>query len=313
MTDHRLVDVLEVSAEVLARTDDMPRAEWLELRRSGVGGSDAAAALGLSPWVSPVALWVEKTSPVKVGDDKPIFEAGRRMEEPIAKWFSDSSGLPIIELPVMLRSRTHPFMLGNPDRFMLEDDGAYSILECKNVDGRKAAEWSVGPPLHYRIQLLTYLFVCGLQRGYFAALIGGNDFRTFAIERDDAMIADIVAGCEKFWTLVTLNRMPDIDGTDSTRDALKAHYAYPDRAEVEVSQGFVELLHQRHAAKAVAEAATARLTEIENRIKGQIGGAEVARFNGGVVATWKIQSKKEYTVKASETRVLRIPPKKEAA
>ena len=49
--------------------DSMPRNEWLALRRKGIGGSDCAAACGLSRWKSPLQLYVEKTSGVKMEQD----------------------------------------------------------------------------------------------------------------------------------------------------------------------------------------------------------------------------------------------------
>ena len=49
------------SAPVIARTDELTRAEWLQLRHSGLGGSDAAAVLGLSKWTSSYGLWLNKT------------------------------------------------------------------------------------------------------------------------------------------------------------------------------------------------------------------------------------------------------------
>jgi len=50
-----------VTAVTLAKTLDMPREQWLELRRQGIGGSDAAAILGMNPWKSPMDVWLEKT------------------------------------------------------------------------------------------------------------------------------------------------------------------------------------------------------------------------------------------------------------
>jgi putative phage-type endonuclease len=46
----------------LVDTRTIERAEWLEVRKTGIGGSDAAAAVGLSPYKSPLELWLEKTN-----------------------------------------------------------------------------------------------------------------------------------------------------------------------------------------------------------------------------------------------------------
>lgn len=48
-------------ARILAKTKDMPREEWLEYRRTGIGGSDAATVCGLNPYSSLIELWADKT------------------------------------------------------------------------------------------------------------------------------------------------------------------------------------------------------------------------------------------------------------
>ena len=43
----------------------MTQAEWLEVRRQGIGSSDCAAACGLNPYMSMLELWMIKTGRVK--------------------------------------------------------------------------------------------------------------------------------------------------------------------------------------------------------------------------------------------------------
>lgn len=45
----------------LVDTRALDRLAWLEIRRSGLGSSDAAAAVGLNPYKSQLELWMEKT------------------------------------------------------------------------------------------------------------------------------------------------------------------------------------------------------------------------------------------------------------
>ena len=49
-----------MSANVLVSTENMPYEDWLEYRKQGIGGSDAAVACGISRYKSPVELWLEK-------------------------------------------------------------------------------------------------------------------------------------------------------------------------------------------------------------------------------------------------------------
>jgi len=294
-------------------TDLMLRSEWLEARRAGLGGSDAAACMGLSPWVSPVALYLDKTDP-QPDVDKEIFEAGRRAEPMIRSWFADQTGLTVERVPLLLRSRQWEFMLANIDGLATDPEtGEQSIFEAKNVGAYNKAEWAEGPPLHYRLQGQHYLAVTGLSRVYFAALVGGNSFIWFAVERDEEVIADLVRAEESFWTRVTLRRMPDVDGAESTKAALKAHFAEVTREEIEVGSDFITLLERRAAQKTVIAIETARLNEIENRMTLAMDGAEIATHEGIVVATWKVINKASYTVKAQTYRQWNIKKTKEKA
>jgi putative phage-type endonuclease len=287
------------------------REEWLELRRSGLGGSDAPATLGLSPYTSPVALYLDKIDP-QPDEDKPIFEAGRRAEPMIAQWFAEKTGFQVIQYPVMLRSRRHSFMLGNVDRFVINEDGEWCVLEIKNVDRSKASDWAGGPPLYARIQGLHYLAVCGdhFATLWVAACIGGNDYVKFEIKRDDELLADLIAAEEKFWTMVQLQRMPEVDGSDSTRDALRSHFAADEGATVEVGREFMDLLQRRRLQKAAIALETQRLNEIESQMLVLMRGAEIATHEGTVTATYKTVNKQEYVVKAQSYRQWNVPKEK---
>ncbi|MCX2499574.1 YqaJ viral recombinase family protein, partial [Plesiomonas shigelloides] len=45
----------------LASTTQLTHEQWLAIRQQGIGSSDAAAAIGLSRYKSPLTLWLEKT------------------------------------------------------------------------------------------------------------------------------------------------------------------------------------------------------------------------------------------------------------
>jgi putative phage-type endonuclease len=75
---------------VLTSTDGMSEQEWLELRRKGLGGSDVATAMGLSPWKSPMQLYLEKTGEI---DPEPLTSEvvywGTVLESVIANRFAE--------------------------------------------------------------------------------------------------------------------------------------------------------------------------------------------------------------------------------
>lgn len=243
--------------------------------------------MGLSPFVSPYALWLDK-----MGEGSPMGESeymkwGKRLEGTIADAFRDETGIETWFQPVMLRSLSCPFALANPDRFCVDKDGM-AIVEIKNVGSHKSSEWTDGPPQHYRLQGQWYLFVTGLRRVYFAVLIGGQNFVIYQVERDDALIGEALRQAEAFWTLVSMKRAPELDGSDSTSDALKAQYATVEVPSVEGGHELANLVAKRGLAKALFDTAEEQLQEIDNRIVAMIGDAEVATVNGETVATRRL-------------------------
>ena len=104
-----------MNAEIIAKTDNLPYEEWLELRKNGIGGSDAAAACGISRYKSPVELWMEKTdkmTPSEVGEST---YWGTLLEGIVRDEFTKRTGIEVKSEKVLLRSAEHPFVLANLD------------------------------------------------------------------------------------------------------------------------------------------------------------------------------------------------------
>ena len=282
------------------------RADWLRERQKGIGGSDAAATMSLSPWKSPFALYVDKVDDI-IDEQTERMLRGQQMEGAIATMFAAETGAEVLRYQPMVRSRRHPFMLFNPDRLVVTTDGELELVEAKNVDARKAYEWAEGPPLHYRIQVLHGLDVLQLTVGHLCALIGGNTFVHYRIEWDEQVLAGIIRAEEKFWGEVEMKRPPEVDESEATREALAKHYARPILETVEVPPRMLELIEQRASAKETLKLAEARVVAVENEMKSLIGDAQAATVDGSVVVTWKLIHKDSYTVREQNYRQIGVP------
>lgn len=73
-------------------TAKMSREEWLEERRKSIGGSDAAAVIGMSRFASPYTVWMDKTGRLPEKEDTEAMRIGRDLEEYVAKRFEEASG-----------------------------------------------------------------------------------------------------------------------------------------------------------------------------------------------------------------------------
>lgn len=57
---------------------DAPRPVWLEARRTGIGGSDALACLGLDPWKTRLEAYLDKIGQAPGGTPAPLLSSASR-------------------------------------------------------------------------------------------------------------------------------------------------------------------------------------------------------------------------------------------
>lgn len=184
---------------ILCDTAGMSNKRWLECRMHGpkgnipytVGGSDVAAIFGVSPWVTPLELWMIKKGKIKVPPklNPDTLEMGHMLEPIAAYWYEKKTGNTVINDTNMYQHADFPFALADFDRrFVRTSDGKPGILECKSCSYRVAKEWADGKyPLHYEFQLRFYLAVADVDIGAFSAIWGNNpdnDLAIPSIERD---------------------------------------------------------------------------------------------------------------------------------
>lgn len=167
-------------------TLDMSRQDWLELRKSGIGGSDAASILGFNKWKSAFQLYIEKTSDFVEEIDNEFIYWGNVLEDVVATEFARRTGKKVRRRNQMLRHDDYPFMTANLDRVVV---GERAILECKTTSQYNKEAWEGdNVPAAYICQVQHYLAVTGYDKAYIAVLIGGNNFVWKEIERDDEFI-----------------------------------------------------------------------------------------------------------------------------
>lgn len=122
----------------LINTKDLPREDWLEVRKRGIGSSDAAAAVGLNPYKSQLELWLEKTGrDGTLPKDDPNDEStptywGNLLEPIVASHYTRRTGNKVRRVNAVLQ-HPHPdlpWMLANIDREVIGADDV-QILDVK--------------------------------------------------------------------------------------------------------------------------------------------------------------------------------------
>lgn len=275
-------------AKVLARdVDKMTRAEWLEIRRKGIGGSDAAAICGLNPWRGPLAVYLSKIGAAPETKTTEAMEWGTELEDVIAKHFARKTGYKVQRCRYVLQHPDYPWMLANVDRFVKDDEETeWGVLEIKNVGAHMAADWQEGVPDYYNVQVQHYMAVTGLSYAWIAPLIGGTRMQPVKVERSDGLIRSLIKIEREFWERVQKRVPPPIDDSPEATAVLRALYPQSQKVTVEIDPTLYE---QLKAAKERLEQAEREVRGLENRIKEIMKDAEAAVIPGNPkpVITWR--------------------------
>lgn len=258
----------------LISTIDLPKAEWLKIRKTGVTGTDAGAIVGLNPFASAFSIYQDKISDEIEEFDNEAMRQGRDMEEYVAKRFEEETGLKVRRANAIYQNEEHPIMLADFDRLIV---GEKAGLECKTVSPYSADKWKDGEiPVHYQLQVQHYLAVSGFDCWYVAALIFGRDFIIRKIERDEELIQNLITIEERFWNEHVIPRvMPDPDGSERCNEVISAMYFKADKEKAIELIGFNDDLNRRAELDELIKKLEAEKASIDQRIKLELGDASV--------------------------------------
>lgn len=279
----------------LVPTVDLPREDWLEVRKRGIGGSDAAAAVGLNPYKSALELWLEKTGrdeqlpKIDPHDEESPTYWGNILEPIVAAHYTKRTGRRVRKLNAVLQhpDPALPWMLANIDR-EVTGSPEVQILECKTAGINGAKLWRDGVPEYVQLQVQHQLAVTGKQAADVAVLIGGQTLEIHRIVRDDTLIERLIKLEAQFWHYVVTDTPPPADGSESAETALRCLFPQDFGAVLDfrddrtLSSTFADLQQVRETL-AQHEKLEAQLKQ---RIQQAMGEASTALFETGRV-TWK--------------------------
>lgn len=269
-------------------TAKMTREEWLQLRRKGIGGSDASVIMGKNPYRSILQLWEEKTGKLPVTDDGNEYTYwGNVMEPIIRKEFMNRTGLKVRQKHAMIFHKEYPYLFADVDGIVTDERGEKCIFEAKTASQYKAEQWEDGVPEEYILQVQHYLEVCGMDKAYIAALIGGNKFVFHTIYRDDELIRNLISREKEFWEgCVLTDTEPVMDDSDATRDYLNQKYSDPIEGPIQLQEDMKSVLAEYQDVDCKIKELEKQKTGFANQIKAAMGEYETGEVDGTVVS-WK--------------------------
>lgn len=291
-------------------------ARWLKARTAGIGASEIAGVMGISPWTSPLALYLRKIGELPEEQDNAVMEWGRNLETAVLKRFLQCHPEFREHGAItgrMYQSKAHEYQIGTPDgvvwdtrpRFWNDYTDDTGTLQLRSKDGRphtavpvivevktgtKREGWgqpgSDEIPVHYLAQVQWLMDLMGAPVAWVPVLLNGTDYREYRVERDrgDAKIMHMRA--REFWQRVQDRNPPPSDAHVATNEALKGTSFDPDNvAPVDADL----VLKYEHAKRLLKRAEKLKL-RYENRIRESMGDAGIAMAGSAVVARrsrWK--------------------------
>lgn len=262
--------------------------EWHAARASRLGGSDMAAVLGRSPWVSPYRLWHLKNGTVVDGPTTDAQARGHYLEDGIRRWWADQNPEYEVHTGGTYTHAERDYQLANPDGLLVQDGKPVGVLEIKTDAQDDPGTWGVEGtdqiPLYYRTQILWYLDTLGLPVAHVAVLTARLEFRSYVVEYDPADAAILRRRAEVFLDSLMFGEAPDKDTTDSTYQTVRElHPSIEDREvqlTVDQAAAFTAARDAFNNAKAAWVGARAEMGDL-------MGNAKHAEFLGQKIAVRK--------------------------
>ena len=256
------------------------REEFLANRRKGIGGSDAAAVLGLSKWKTAYDVFLDKTGQSEPTPDNDAMLWGRLLEPVIRQQYADRTGREVA-IPSMLTDATAPYIVANLDGLCAD-----RVLEIKTA--RTSKDWgeegSDEVPMQYFLQCQHYMMVTGKPVADVAVLIGSADFRIYTIEANEKLFGVMRTAYAEFWNGHVLTGTPP--EAVSYSDAV-ARFKVSNGQSVEATPEIAAALDALAEASEKVKEAEKLEEDLKGKIMAFMGENEALTVNGLTRVSWK--------------------------
>lgn len=307
---------------VVVSTDGLPEDVWLQYRRLGIGGSDVAACMGLSPFVTMRDLWRDKVGilpAVPDANNRLAKEIGHRLESLVAEEFARRTGMMVYKIKKMFRHPKYPFMLADTDYFCENAQGQTFILEIKTSHSRNRYKWANNMvPFHVDRQGRHYMAVNDVDGCFFACLFDNSeaDLEIRFINRDFSIEDEMIEDEKYFWNDFVLAGVepPLLEEPDKVLESIRRFYGPADtklpriRFDESVCRVLIEIMELRRQ-KSELDAASRALDKEIKRLYAPIAD-KLGKATEGVVTYGAkkmfLSYKPKYTTRITQENIERM-------
>lgn len=273
-------------------TADMEKQEWLEQRKRGIGGSEAATVMGLNPYETPYSLWETKTGrkePKDLSENEAVI-FGNLLEDVVADEFTRRTGRKVRRDNKIRIHPEHPHLLANIDRLIVsEGEDGPGILEIKTTNSFVYKDWEMGVPEQYYCQIQHYFSVTGYKYGAFAILIDGRKLEIREVKPGAKYIAFQNEYLSQWYQthivedIAPEKLIPDLSLTRHREGQI-----------VEGDENAANIYEKLVTVKQQIKALETEEEKLSDMLKMQIGEAEGIAFGATLLATWKMQESNRF-------------------
>lgn len=251
--------------------------EWYEIRKGRIGGSQIGAALGLSPWESPITCYYKVRGEIPDTEASTAMRLGTLLEDPLLELFQQENPTFEVFKSGSYTSKDYKWLLANPDAFYRDDKGVLHLIEVKTTSDFWESASDIPP--NYIAQVQSYLWLFQIPHAKVVALCGGR-YKTFDVEYDQFLAESNLAALRRFWDHVEAGSQPMWDGSDSTYETMR-------RLNPEINPDDVEELGDLGMYLALAkdelDVAKEKYQELQSRTLDALGSAKWGAINDEIV------------------------------
>jgi len=273
-------------------------------RKSGIGGSEVAAILGLSPWAGPLSVYASKLGLTNPEPPSLAMRIGTALEEFIIKEYAAAKKVTAARNTRTFRHPTCPWRLATPDAFVGRRNSIEWGLEVKSVSSQIG--WDDRPdgvPAHYLVQVHWYIAVMSDVLGFpvpwwdVAVLFHKDQIRYYRLERDDLLEAELFEKVDHFWKEHVMKKKPPQALTAADAAAVRAMYEqrvqemrHASREEQALAEELRKAWLEKRRAEKKFEAVSARVQQAIGEYAGlmtEVGNITWKKEKDRVNTDWK--------------------------
>lgn len=260
------------------------RTAWLNERRKGIGGSDVAAIIGLSPWTTPLDIYEQKLGIALPSEETEAMYWGTALEPAIRQAYSDKTGYLVKKPETAFVHPKYSFMRANLDGIVLNDN---RIAEFKTASTSKG--WGEPGtdeiPDYYLTQVQHYMAVTDRPVCDVAVLVAGRDFSIYTVEADKELQEQLIEIEAEFWQKVEKRTPPEPTNYEEFQKIRKQRF--PETGSIEADSEVIEIVKQYLDADAEEKAITERISGLKQKIAELLGDNNAFTLNGKKLVSWR--------------------------